>query len=231
MKEQRKTYTHDSYGQISLGKSYGGSQFLYGSNIKHENTIRLEISHSEHDRRLNSDRYHKKNRIVEAVLSPTQFSELIMSRDNYEGVPCTLRFTEKKGYIKQPEIKGKVEEFEDEFKEHMLQVTEDMVKYEKRCAEILGAKGTVKVAEKKEIMKMMSTLVREMRSNVPYIYDCFNGAMDKTILEAKGEVEAFVENKIRSIGVEHAGGEMIVDQRDPNKKLVIEDNTEDVVDE
>lgn len=77
---------------------------------------------------------------------------------------------------------------------------------------------------------MMEKVLQEMRSNIPFVYDMFNEAMDKTILEAKGEVEAFVEHKLRSIGVDHAGADMIVDKRDPDAKLEI-DVKEDEPDE
>lgn len=69
---------------------------------------------------------------------------------------------------------------------------------------------------------MFYKMIQEMQYNLPYVYSCFNKQIDKTILEAKGEVEAFVENKIRSAGVDHIGGEMIVDNRNPNKKIKID---------
>ena len=226
--EDRKTYKHDSYGQISLGRTHGGSRYLYGSSIKHESTVRLEIHYSEHDRHLNNDWYHRREKIVELDVSPTQFSELIMSRDNYEGVPCTLRFTEKKGNIPFPEIKGKVETFEEEFKERMKVMSDGMVRNFNRCKEIFDQKGTVKKADRSEILNMMGKIIQEMRSNIPFVYDCFNEAMDKTILEAKGEVEAFVEHKLRSIGIEnHAGGDMIVDKRKPGAVFELDCNIEE----
>ena len=222
MEDNETLDEHESYGQISLGRTNGGSRFLYGSSIKHEHTIRIEVHTSERVRKLNNDWYHKNERIVELEISPTQFSELIMSRDNYGGVPCTLLYTKEKGRIHPPIIKGKVEEFEDEFENRMNEISKGVADYEKRCTEILERKGTVKVAEKREILNMFHKLRQELRSNIPFVYQCFNEQMDKTVLEAKGEVEAFVDTKLRSLGIDHAGGDMIVDKRDPDKQIKID---------
>lgn len=131
MKE--KTYKHPSYGQISLSESCGGLRSLYGSSIKHQNTIRMEIHHSKHDRDLNNDWYHKTDPIIKIELSPTQFTELIINKRNYGGVPCTIMYTENDGDIQRPELKSKVEEFENEFEESMKEISQLIVKYKQRC--------------------------------------------------------------------------------------------------
>lgn len=47
----------------------------------------------------------------------------------------------------------------------------------------------------------------EINGNREFIYKQFNEQMDKTTLEAKGEIEAFMQNKINSVAsaasVEH----------------------------
>ena len=47
----------------------------------------------------------------------------------------------------------------------------------------------------------------ELNGNREFIYKQFNEQMDKTTLEAKGEIEAFMQNKVNSIAsaalVEH----------------------------
>ena len=45
-------------------------------------------------------------------------------------------------------------------------------------------------------------LRQEVESHVPFIQNSFNEQMDKTVLEAKGEVEGFVMHKVISAGLE-----------------------------
>jgi hypothetical protein len=45
-------------------------------------------------------------------------------------------------------------------------------------------------------------LRQEVRSNLPFIQSMFNEQMDKTVKEAKGEIEAFTQNKIHALGLE-----------------------------
>lgn len=54
---------------------------------------------------------------------------------------------------------------------------------------------------------MIHHLSMEVNGNREFIYEQFNEQMDKTTLEAKGEIEAFYQNKINSVAsaalVEH----------------------------
>jgi hypothetical protein len=44
--------------------------------------------------------------------------------------------------------------------------------------------------------------------SIPFVQSQFNEAMDKTVTEARAEVEAFVDNKIRSLGIQALEGEV-----------------------
>ena len=43
---------------------------------------------------------------------------------------------------------------------------------------------------------------QDIEANMPFVVDQFNEQMDNTIKEAKGEVEAFVQNKMNSLAVQ-----------------------------
>lgn len=47
----------------------------------------------------------------------------------------------------------------------------------------------------------MSSLVMDVGSNTEFIIEQFRKQMDKTITEAKGEVEAFIQNRLHSIAL------------------------------
>jgi len=67
---------------------------------------------------------------------------------------------------------------------------------------LLSEKKPPTKADKETILKGIKMLRQEIESNVPFIQQSFNEQMDKTVLEAKGEVEGFVMHKVISTGLE-----------------------------
>ena len=68
--------------------------------------------------------------------------------------------------------------------------------------------------DKEEILEKLNRLSMEMNGNREFIYKQFNEQMDKTTLEAKGEIEAFMQNKINSVA-----SAALVEHRDDILKL------------
>ena len=62
-------------------------------------------------------------------------------------------------------------------------------------------KRTLTKADKEELMGLMSSLVMDVGSNTEFLIEQFRKQMDKTITEAKGEVEAFTQNRLHSIAL------------------------------
>ena len=56
---------------------------------------------------------------------------------------------------------------------------------------------------------MIVMLMQDVNSNLPFVQRSFNKSIDKTVLEAKGEVEAFVMNKVTSLGIKGLEKEML----------------------
>lgn len=150
---ERETLTHPAFGLIGFSRVSGGENTLFGSSIKHNDRIIMRLKHAKQDRHLHDDWYHGRGLITEVEMSYSQFAECISSLNVGEGVPCTIRYTEKDGMV--PYIKENVskrEQFRNEFSETVSKAMEQ---------------------------------VQEQ--------------MDRTTLEAKGEIEAFCQNKINSI--------------------------------
>nr|DAZ57115.1 MAG TPA: hypothetical protein [Caudoviricetes sp.] len=66
---------------------------------------------------------------------------------------------------------------------------------------------TLTKADKENILKKLNMLNSDIGCNMDFIADSFNEQMDKTVMEAKGEIESFCQNKINAIAsaalVEH----------------------------
>jgi len=83
-----KEFKHPSYGQLSFNRvtSHAGVA-LYGSDLKHNTIIKMELKHSVKRRGINHDWYFGNQTITEVTMSQNQFSELITSMNMGDGVP------------------------------------------------------------------------------------------------------------------------------------------------
>ena len=195
----KNTKKHPSYGMLSFSRCHcGGEKALFGSSILHNNTITLTLREGEVDRHLNSDWYHGKKRLFEVEMSYSQFAELISSMNQGDGIPVTIR--EVMGERKEDcPFENKRMEFVNEFSQKVKDVQKicnDLINNTKK---LFDTKKPLNKSEKENILAQLETIKREVDSNIPFIADSFNEQMDKTVLEAKGEVESFVQNKITNI--------------------------------
>ncbi len=194
---------HPCYGQMGFYRTTSGAaRNLYGSSIRHHNTITLEISHSEKHRNLNETWYFPKDEIIRVSMSPTQFAEAISTMGS-SPIPVTIERLEGKNTPPCPNENIR-QKFKDEFKQDMEELTDDMQHDFDEAKRILTKSGPLKVADRKAIAEVLRKLEMQIRSNVPFIHSQFDRATEKTVTEARGEIEAFYENKIRSLGLETA---------------------------
>lgn len=199
--------SHPSYGTLAFRRRTGGATALFGSSIEHRDTIAMTLYHADVTRGLHEDHFYGNKEIVEVEMSYSQFAEAITSMNMGCGVPVTIRFTEKDGNIPPCNFVSKREQFVDEFKEKRKKATDESQQIIKEVENLFEQKKTLTKADKEAIIKKLSKLSMDIGCNMDFIADQFNEQMDKTIMEAKGEIEAFCQNKINSIAnaalVEH----------------------------
>jgi len=215
--EDREKGNHPSYGQLQFVRTQGGNPNLYGSSIQHQNKIALEIYHSEKNRELNRTWYFPRKQIIRVEMSPTQFAEAITTMGS-SPVPVTIIRLGNESIPDCPEENVR-QKFSQEFSKKMQQLIDDM-KDDFRTAEtLLDQKGALKVTERKQIASLLHRIKMEIGSNVPYVHRQFDAAVDKTVTEAKGEIEAFLENKVRSLGLEAAREKGLLPDKPPSLQL------------
>ena len=201
-----KVSKHESYGMVGVSRvthSHGTS--LFGSSIKHSNTIRLSIKTAEVNRHLNRDWYHGNDRLIEIELAPTQFAEMITCMNMGNGVPCTLRYLEDHKRLENPPEVKQREIFEQEFQENVDKIKDFYKNDFKQIKETLLKKGTIKIGERKQTINIITKLINTLEDAMPFLQKGFNESMDKTV----SEVEAFVMHKVTSLGIEGLQKEMI----------------------
>lgn len=207
--------THPSYGTLLFSRtSSGGKTPLFGSSIQHRDTICMTLHHASIERGLNRDWIHGDKVIAEVEMSYSQFAEAITSMNIGTGIPVTVRWTEKDGKIPPCDFVSKREQFEDEFKtqrKNATRVSEELIQ---EVTELFNQKGTLKKADKEDILRKLNKLKMDIGINTDFIVNQFNEQMDKTVMEAKGEIEAFYQNKVNTIA-----SAALVEHRDELKRL------------
>lgn len=210
--KKEKTYlgentTHPSYGMLGFSRTTGGKTNLFGSSIQHRDTIVMELRHGEITRGLNTNWYYGGKTIAKVEMSQSQFAEAITSLNMGTGIPVTVRYTENDGVIGECDFVNKQEQFQDELKKKLDSIDNVASTLYQEVKDILTNKKSLNKSDKEEILAKISKIVNGSSSNTSFAYDCFNEQMDKTVREAKGEIEAFYQNKVNSIAqatlVEH----------------------------
>jgi len=197
---EREVFKHPAFGMIGFSRISGGENTLFGSSIKHNDRIVMRLKHGTQDRHLHYDHYYGYGLITEVEMSYSQFAECISTLNVGDGIPCTIRFTEKDGeipYIK--ENKSKREQFRNEFSDTILKAMEQVQDQINEIQKSLDDKKSLGIKDRKEIISKLQQVKYNIGSNLDFCVKQFDEQMDKTALEAKGEIEAFCQNKINSI--------------------------------
>ena len=195
-----KVDRHPSYGLLSISRCTSSKpQSLFGSSIQHIHTIRMRISRARMARDLNNDFYFPENNIIEIEMSQSQFAEFICSMNVGGGIPITINWLTGEGRIEPCPYNSKRKQFEAEFSDNVNSANENMNKLLSRVNELFEKKTALTKAEKDEIRSLLREIRADMNGNTDFLYKQFNEQMDKTTLEAKGEVEAFIQNKMNRI--------------------------------
>jgi hypothetical protein len=192
---------HESYGALEISRCQRPSTALFGSSILHDNTIRIRISAAELRREYNTDRMYvsssRKDTYAEAEMSYNQFAEAVTSLNLGGGIPVTVRFAGGRAMEPCPFV-GKDEQFRAEFKARLEELAATVNGAVSRAEELFDIKKPLNKAEKEEILSLLHSLSTEVNSNIPFVRDCFAEQMDKTVTEAKSEIEGFFQSRMNA---------------------------------
>ena len=196
---EREIKKHPSYGMLQVCRVTGRCDDLFATTIEHNSTIRLRLYSGEEIRNLNTNYYHTDKILAEIEMSALQWAEAI-SNMNSAGTPCTLRYINKEK-IDGVKINNERVKIDKEFKDKVVNINETSSKLIEEAQNLLSLKN-MKVSDKQNLIRVLNRLHQDLNSNIPYMKELFTEQMDKTVSEAKCEVENFVQYKINSFGLE-----------------------------
>lgn len=191
---------HPSYGLLSFSRITSNvGKSLFGSSIKHRDLVRMRLKRAYVDRKLNQDWYHEDGTIIEIDLSLSQFAEVITSMNMEPGVPVTLRYTETEGDIPECSFENKAEQHKKEYKERLQRTYATSISLAKNLEEFFKTKKSLTKKDKEEILSKLHMIQNDLVSNQAFQMSQFQEQMEKTVLEAKGEIEAYYQNRLTGI--------------------------------
>ena len=191
--------SHPAYGTIMFNRANGCRRSLFGSSIEHSNVITMELRHADITRGLNRDYIYGNKPIAIVEMSYSQFAEAITAFGRGTGIPVTIRYTEKDGRISSCDFVSKREQFTDEFKGKTKEAMNESQQLIQNVTDLFSQKKALTKADKESIIYKLRKLSMDLGCNLDFIAEQFNVQMDKTVMEAKGEIESFCQNKINSI--------------------------------
>lgn len=199
--DNKELEQHESYGMMSFNRFDGGNGAFFGSSIKSDGGIEMTLKTGEVRHNLNHDWYRGKETIARVRMTGAQFADLITNLNMGEGVPVTLEYVHGKHMSEPPFINKRIQ-FEENFKQEMKEVSNQMLELTKRTEEILSRAKAPTKKEKEEILHNIAMLNQKVSSDMPFVHKSFNEQMDKTVKEAKNEIETYVNSTIHSLGME-----------------------------
>jgi hypothetical protein len=183
-------------------KTYPGGLSLFGSSVKNSNVISLTIYEADMDRHLSQDWYHAKRKpIVEVIFSPLQFSELLTTMNIGFGVPGTLRYHGDQDF-ELPEFPSKADQFKGEVEDRLKAVIKELNEAGEVIEGLIDDPKPIGKQVRKQLKNLVSSFRGAVENSFPFILQQFGKQMERTVTEAKSEVDAFIEDTIIKTGIE-----------------------------
>lgn len=192
---------HPSFGVIHFSRSSCmPPRSLFGSSTKHTHLISFSVQRATQRRDLSNTWIHGGETLIEGEMSPAQFADMITSMNVGSGTPLTLTRVAGKAMERCTAVSDR-QKIEHEFKAEMDGISARLDELVTKAI-ALQAKASVTKADRQEFVDMADSIRCKVAHSLPFIQGQFNEAMDKTVSEAKSEVESFLSGAIRNAGLE-----------------------------
>lgn len=202
--------THPSFGMLAVDKvSSNVAKPLFGSSIKHRDTIRLTLKRGKVCRKLNQDWFFGGERLFEVEMSYAQFAQIMTSMNVGDGIPVTLCHVNGEGEIPPCPFEDKASAHLSEFREHLAQTYEKSEQLLARVRQLFASKKSLNKAEQHEILSALSAISYDIGSNQDFQVTQFQEQMEKTIREGKGEIESFFQSRMNDVAARSLGEDQL----------------------
>ncbi|MDR3436402.1 hypothetical protein [Telmatospirillum sp.] len=201
---------HPSYGIIQLSKISSTGTPLVGSPLLHHSVVGIKISTAFKGHEYGHDNFYAEDLLLEINMSEHQWATFVSSFGVGGGTPVTLDCRPAPGYTLQHVSPPPATSPRGA---HTADVSQALTKAKAAIDTLnglmssLAAKPVAKVkkADIENLHNAVTQVNNWLTGNLPFVQQCFEEAMEKTIASAKAEVAGFTTNMIVQAGLEHLG--------------------------
>ena len=199
MVDEETVEDHESFGTAAISVSSGGVR-LFGSKVaRHHSSVTLTIRRASRHHMLHRDWIMGGQELIEVRMSHAQFAAMITTPNQGTGTPCTIEFIAGKGMIPAFEpVETETERIMGDvgrIGKTLAKKIADRTKAVETLAESLPKK------QREAMQHELAMLRQELESNVPFLIKSVAESTEKLVSEAKTEVEAFMNNAVREVGL------------------------------
>lgn len=196
--------SHPAFGQIAVARWSGGENRLFDSDILHNDTIVITVSHATRHRSNQHDYIHGRDEIVEVMMSMAQWASFVSSM-NTTGVPCTLRRYKTGDRVQAPPI--------DEEPRLALSMRQTRSAAHRAFDDIGKALADVEAAldggtakQKRDAIHTLKARIGNAVPNVDYAGRVLIEQTEDTVQKARADIEAMVARHHDRLNELGAGG-------------------------
>ncbi len=202
IRDDEKIFEHESYGMVGFYRTTGGHQRLFGSVLPgHNETVCLRIKRGRRTHHLSRDWFSSTSGtpLIEIVLSPAQFAELLVGMNMGDGVPCTLHSVAGQKMAYPPDDHTtEAEEIQTGFAVSVEKIGRVLASLTEKV-KILERAGPSK-DDRAAIIALANRAAMEVTANLPFVLKSFQEAADKIKTAAKAEVDAWMTSVVQRAG-------------------------------
>lgn len=199
--------THPAYGvvHVSRRQCHPGMN-LFGSDLAHQHYITVSVRRASVQRDLHRDWVFPREELVEFSMSEAQWARFVAGSNQSFASEVTLeRYGEGGRYFLTPEIdKGsetRKDQFDREFNEKLQRKLEGLQNSIAELKELSEGKSVSKV-KLKDILSSLTIQMENLPKDLNFAVGQFKEVTEKTVEEAKVEIEAYVSAAINRAGLE-----------------------------
>lgn len=196
---------HESFGMVSIHRTHGGNPSLFGTHLdNHHSYFVIEVKQGTVSHSLGRDWYSGAGRrqLIEIHLSAAQFAEMITTPNTGEGTPCTIHRVLGDRLEEPPRDRdNESKRIQSSFKEDLKNLAKSLVDKAKKIDTVLEKKN-LNLADREEIRGALRRAIQDVQSNLPFMLTSFQESTEKTVTQAKAEVEAFLSLSLHRLGID-----------------------------
>lgn len=199
--------SHPAFGMVSLSRvSCNPPANLFGSSVRHGHYITLTIKEAKRQTSPYKDWYFGRGELITVAISGTQLGEMLSSMNVGDGVPCTIERFNGEGRPRIEEFTTVQDEAQQQMKEQLNTLFERSKELVAKAQELVKG-GAPKKSDREGLLDILTQLSHGISCNLDYAGKCFDEKMERTVMQAKGEVETFINSKIHAAGLRALGAD------------------------